>query len=281
MNLSFIGDLTVDIYPKLKKILLGGSSLTSARWAKKLGAECTILASVGNDEAGKRYQKFFKDNNFSLNTLITLNAPTSNIEIFIDKNGEHTFGEWEPGAYAEYHLSKSDFAFLKTQDAVCLPVYFKTRHLLDEIIKINTTNDQKPLIAIDFDDLSQFGKNQKIIEDHLPYIDIVKLGLDIDIDRELIAEIKHLAVSTFSPNNPNPPNPPKLFLVTLNKNGSVVFCQGKEFWQKADNIKVKNTTGAGDAYIAGFLVEYLKSGDIKKSMKQGTNTATLAISKPV
>ncbi len=172
-KLAFIGDLTVDSYPKLNSAHLSGSSLTCALWAKKLGAKTTILAAVGDDNSGKQYKELFKKENLSLKFLKSLKSRTSNIEIFLDKNGERTWGEWNPGALAQYHLDKPEYDFLKTQDAVALPVYAKTKHLLDELLKIKPS---KPLIAIDFDDLSQFppsprlrgaSKSTKIIENHL------------------------------------------------------------------------------------------------------------------
>lgn len=272
MKLAFVGDLTVDIYPKLNKTHLAGSSLNCSVWAKKLGAEPTILAAVGTDEAGKKYQEFFKRKNFSLKFLKTLKFPTSNIEIFLDKNGERSWGKWDPGVLAKYHLEKKDFDFLKTCDAVAMPVYAKTKHLLDELLCFthhpHLPQRPHPLIVIDFDDLSQFGKNTKIIEDHLPYIDIVFCGLDIVKDAKIIRKLQSLASSYSSP---------KLIVVTLNKNGSLAFLGNQVFRQKADKVKVVDSTGGGDAFLAGFLVEYLKSQNTQNSLKKGTEIATQAI----
>src|SRR3990167_1966372 len=100
MKLSFIGDLTVDNYPRQNKMVLGGASLTSAIWAKKLGADVTVLGAVGQDVAGRRFKEFFKKNNLSLTFLKSLKTPTSRIDIFVDSHGERTFGDWKPGAYA-------------------------------------------------------------------------------------------------------------------------------------------------------------------------------------
>jgi len=304
-KLSFIGDLTLDVYPKLNSAYLGGSSLTCALWAKKLGAEPTILAAVGDDfsslslrgdplsgstwqSLSNSYIRFCQKNSINTDFIKILPGKTSSIEIFLDKNGDRTWGNWDPGVLAKYHLGKTEYDFLKTQNAVALPVYYKTRHLLKEIITLKSSN---PLIVVDFDDLSQFppsprlrgaSKSIKIIEDHLPYIDIVIVGLDMVSDAKIIRKLQDLASTrsdlqksliegqTFN----------KLFVVTLNKNGSLAFLGDKVFRQKADKIQVVNSTGAGDAFLAGFLVEYVKSKNVQKSLLQGTKTATQAISKP-
>ena len=179
MNLSFIGDLTVDNYPQQNKMQLGGASLTSALWAKKLGADATILAAVGLDIAGEKFKKYFHKNNLSLKFLKHLKQPSSHIDIFVDSKGERTFGDWQPEAYSRYHLGKKEFRFLQTQDAVVLPQYYPTRHLLDELIKIKQSNPSNPSISshpsvvVDFDDLSQFNRSPKIIQKNLKYSDIV------------------------------------------------------------------------------------------------------------
>jgi fructoselysine 6-kinase len=250
LNIAFVGDLTVDIYPQKNKMNLGGSSLTSALWAKKFGVGVSILGAVGNDKAGEEYKKMFKKNGLSLDYLKTLNSETSSIEIFLDKDGEHTYGQWNAGAYVSYHLGEKELEFLKTEDAVVLPVYFKTRHLLAEVVKIK---QPKPILVVDFDDLSQFGKSCAIIKEHLKYIDIVKIGLDREKDAELMKELQKLKVLT---------------VVTLGSSGSVAFQNGKTYIQKTKKIKTKNTTGAGDVFLAGFLVEWMKTKDIIKSLSQ-------------
>lgn len=175
-KISFIGDLTLDWYPQLKKELPGGASLISAVWAKRLGAEATILAAVGRDKVGSfsgRPKALLKTRPFlevcqkegiNRDYIKIFRGKTSTIEIFVNEKGERSFGKWDPGVYAKYHLNKKDWEFLKIQDAIVMPLYFKTRHLLKEIlsnhqllIQSPLTNHQSPLIVIDFDDLSQFG----------------------------------------------------------------------------------------------------------------------------
>ncbi|MCL5675903.1 MAG: PfkB family carbohydrate kinase [Patescibacteria group bacterium] len=312
LKLAFIGDLTVDIYPALNKRVLGGSSLTSALWAKKLGAKVSIMAAVGDDllrirhsgeppvggdsrikngfrtqlrksyagqasqnDVGTEFIDFCKQEKINTDFIKVIPGKTSSIEIFLDQNGERTWGKWNPGALAGYHLDKKDYDFLKTQDAVSMPVYYKTRHLLKELLTI-ADRKPSPLVVIDFDDLSQFQKSTKIIEDNLPYIDIVLCGLDMVSDAKIIRKLQKLALKRCDFVQGRTLQ--KIFVVTLNKNGSLAFFGNKVFRQKADKIKTINSNGAGDAFLAGFLVEYLKSKSITKSLRKGTRVATMAIS---
>ncbi len=69
-------------------------------------------------------------------------------------------------------------------------------------------------------------------------------------------------------------------IITDGEKGSYGFYRGQSFFQPAvtcDNII--DTTGAGDAYTAGFIAEYLQSKDIKKSMANGADYAAKILAK--
>jgi len=56
-----------------------------------------------------------------------------------------------------------------------------------------------------------------------------------------------------------------------------VYTEGNLFYQEALKVKVTDTTGAGDVYLATFLVQYLQTQDIAFSMKQATKNASEVI----
>ena len=66
-------------------------------------------------------------------------------------------------------------------------------------------------------------------------------------------------------------------IVTLGEKGAVVTTKDKKFRVPAFPAKVEDCTGAGDAYSAGFLVEYLRTEDSYKSALFGAATASLVI----
>lgn len=63
----------------------------------------------------------------------------------------------------------------------------------------------------------------------------------------------------------------KNVLVSLGEKGSVLFTDKKQvIMQSAPKGDVKNTVGAGDSMVAGFIAGYLKSGDYKTALKLAT-----------
>lgn len=63
----------------------------------------------------------------------------------------------------------------------------------------------------------------------------------------------------------------KNVLVSMGKNGSVLFCENGNIL-RADSVggKAINTVGAGDSMVAGFVAGYIKTADFAYALKLGT-----------
>jgi sugar/nucleoside kinase (ribokinase family) len=69
-----------------------------------------------------------------------------------------------------------------------------------------------------------------------------------------------------------------LFAITCGAQGSVIYSNGKVIKQAADKIeKVIDTTGAGDAYTAGFLYGWANGWDLQDAARLGTHVASNVI----
>lgn len=59
-------------------------------------------------------------------------------------------------------------------------------------------------------------------------------------------------------------------LVSLGKDGAYLLCEdGESYQMEAIRRQAKNTVGAGDSMVAGFLAGYLESGNYEKALKLG------------
>ncbi len=66
-------------------------------------------------------------------------------------------------------------------------------------------------------------------------------------------------------------------IVTLGEKGSFISSKKGTFRMPAFPAQVKDCTGAGDAYMAGFLVRYLRTKDVWKSALFASATASIVI----
>ena len=67
----------------------------------------------------------------------------------------------------------------------------------------------------------------------------------------------------------------EILIVTQGKNG----CTYKEEQFLVDEVPVKDVSGAGDTFLAGMVVEYIKCGDMKKSIKFAQQCTTTVVQK--
>ncbi len=69
-----------------------------------------------------------------------------------------------------------------------------------------------------------------------------------------------------------------LFAITRAEKGSVIYHRGETVTQAADTVdKVVDTTGAGDAYTAGFLYGWAQGWSLADAARLGTHSATNVI----
>jgi len=65
-----------------------------------------------------------------------------------------------------------------------------------------------------------------------------------------------------------------LIVLTLADKGAIVFDGEEKIYTKAKKVKVVDTTGAGDAFAAGFLYSYIGGSDYKKCSEWGHKIAS-------
>lgn len=58
-------------------------------------------------------------------------------------------------------------------------------------------------------------------------------------------------------------------MISMAGDGALLFADGKTYFAKAIKGTVKNSVGAGDSMIAGFVGEFAKSHDVVKAFRQG------------
>ena len=73
---------------------------------------------------------------------------------------------------------------------------------------------------------------------------------------------------------------PPTVVVTEGTKGSTGYENGKFHKQPAYKVKTVDTTGAGDAFHAGYLYGLLKGFDLAERLKWGAAVAALKCAKP-
>ena len=64
-----------------------------------------------------------------------------------------------------------------------------------------------------------------------------------------------------------------IMVVTLGAKGSVALVDGKKICVDAVSVPIVDTTGCGDAFQAGFVINYIKTKNIKYALAAGAKQA--------
>ncbi len=268
-TVAYLGDLTADVYKDQGMVKLGGAALNSAIWASRLGANPVIFSAIGDDAIGDQFNSELTECGIDSSAITKLAGETSSIEIFVNSSGERRYGKWNPGVLSQYHIRETDIKKLKRLDVLCVTIYPQYFHILSELrtVKPRANNRKKPFVVVNFGDMKEFHDDITMVRDSMGGVDMLVFGLDKDHDESMINALKDMVPME------------KLLLITLGVCGSIAWYRGICYIQPSFRVPVKDTTGAGDAYLVVFLLSFLASKDIQASLEGGSRQASLVIQK--
>ena len=135
-----VGDIVVDVILAPERdielgsdvrgrVLLraGGSAATAARWLGRLGARSTLVCAVGRDGPGRALVSAATADGVTVRAVRVAGAKTARIGVFVDPDGQRSFVQ-DRGAALLLRPEDLKPAWFEGADAVHLPAY----SLLDE-----------------------------------------------------------------------------------------------------------------------------------------------------
>lgn len=256
LKLIGVGDNTVDTYLQERIRYPGGNAVNVAVLAKRFGVESAYLGSLGDDALGS----------LLLESLAAEGVDTSHCKVqagvenaYVEVNlqaGDRVFGQYASGAAAMLHLSPQDLAYIRNFDIVHTSVY----SFLEG--QVESLRDASQFLSVDFSsDLDE----AETIQRWLPHVDLAACSL---------SEHPYLTVEAVAQDYVH--RGARLVLVTMGSRGSWVYDGETLHHQAIVPVEVVDTMGAGDAYIAAFLVEYRLGKGIPAAMASAANFAAQA-----
>ncbi len=230
----------------------GGSAANTIHALAKMDVESGFVSFVGKDEIGK----FFEESMCSVGTKLLMsysNTASGTARTIISPDGERTFAT-NLGASTEMNESLITNDLFKNWDYCYLEGYLiANKPLFKKIITTAKDNDCK--VILDLASYNVVEDNRDMLKETLPLIDIVFANEE---------EAKSLTNKTaeeslhFLSENVN------IAVVKIGKKGSLIK-KGEEINSiDCNDVKVVDTTGAGDMYAAGFLYGLFNGYNLKK-----------------
>lgn len=265
ISFASLGDLCIDNYLTYKKLFPGGTAFNTAINAVEAGAQVSVFSAVGTDSASQIFQNAFAFYNIDTSHVKIFQGESSSIEVSSDNKGQVFFSKWKLGVLKRYSLQSTDRKNLAEYDIAKMTFFKPLQKLFDKFCQ---TDLPLTLKAADFAGSSQTSENIFVIPRYINQFDICIKSLS-ERDSNSLSFLQQLSIE----------HKKKILLALLGGKGSVAFLNGKLYKQPAIKINVKDTNGAGDAYIAHFLISYLRNRDISRAMFEASKAASEKISK--
>ena len=256
---------------KIEETISGGSVANSIVGLSQLGNDVGFIGKINNDDLGVKYEKGLKKEN--VNYLYKKKSepiPTGSCLILITPDSERTMCTFL-GTAGKINDKDIDEKIIKGADVIFLEGYLwdegEPKKAFDKAI--NYSNK----VAMSLSD-------QFCVERHkLNFLDLVKHKLDIIFANE--QEILSLTNSkSFDDVVSFCKQIKKNVIITRGENGAIsVNGNEVEECQAVKNIEIKDLTGAGDLFAAGYLHGIINKMSTKESLEKGTDLSSKIIQK--
>jgi fructokinase len=257
-----LGDAVIDLLPfgdMNYKACAGGAPANVAIGVAKLGLPSAFIGRVGNDPFGDFMETTFHQYNVDCQGLEKdEHHRTSTVVVDLGKNGERSF-TFLVSPSADQFLSQQAIPNFN-QDILHFCSLALVGHTCRQTLKtaIEQLTAKNGLISFDVNLREQMWANKDEMRTTITQFchdaDILKLS-----DEELFwltqSNDWSEALNKLQQHYEAP-----LKLITKGKDGSIVLWQGKTFSFDSYHVNSVDTTGAGDAFVAGLLSSIASSG---------------------
>jgi sugar/nucleoside kinase (ribokinase family) len=262
-----VGDLVIDVMllpdrdlergtdvPGRVRLRQGGSATTTARWLGRLGARTTLVCAVGRDAIGRSLVAAVEADRVQVRAVRVAGAPTGRIGVLVEPGGERSFVQ-DRGAALKLRPEDLKPDWFVGVDAVHLPAY----SLLDEPLGLagmaatRLARDASGLVTVDLSSTAPLlarGRRSALalLEEARP--DLVFATKD---ESRALVGAKHddAGLVEIAP----------IAVIKRGRKGATILVRDAKrvlrFEVATSAIRATDTTGAGDAFSAGFLYGWL------------------------
>lgn len=263
-----VGDLLLDVIVSSRSALRratdvegevrfcqGGSAATTARWLARLGLYARLITSVGRDPLGDDLVAYLERCHVEVHAVRSSRLSTGRMGVVLDRHGERSFVADRRSATA-LAASAVRPAWLAGAGAIHCPAY----SLFDEPLRsatrraIELARKSDAWLSVDLSSTSF------ILAHHARHLRREIAGLQPRLIVGTVAEARAVLgdervdqLTALAP----------IVVVKRGARGATVFLRGEPV-QHADvpttPLDVPDTTGAGDAFLAGFVRAWLEQG---------------------
>jgi fructokinase len=250
------GEVLFDVFPTHKKI--GGAPLNVAIRLASLGIQSQIISRIGDDEIGKELLQYIKDHKVNSNSIqIDKGLKTGEVIVHLNDKGSASYTINYPAAWDKIIETSEDEIIVKKADAL----------VFGSLVCRDSVSRNTLFELINYAKYTVFDVNlrapfyTKELLNHLMHeADFIKFNDDeiYEISEYLQSPFHSLEQNIlFIAEHTNT----KHICVTKGSHGAVLYYNNQFYYNSGYKIKVADTVGAGDSFLAGLLSKLLAKED--------------------
>ena len=254
---------------KIEETVSGGSVANSIVGLSQLGNEVGFIGKISNDELGQKYEDGMRKEKVKyLYKKKNEKMPTGSCLILITPDSERTMCTYLGIA------GKIDDNDIKKDEIANAEIIFLEGYLWDE----GSPKKAFDKAIIHSKKVAMSLSDQFCVERHKPhFLNLVKNKLDIIFanEQEILSLIE---AKNFDEAVSFSKELKKNIVITRGSKGAVSINNGHvEEVQATSNLKIRDLTGAGDLFAAGYLHGVINNFKTKECLKKGTELSSKVI----
>ncbi len=282
MDIVVVGDLNVDLVlaglpalpahrelrvAKGMRFALGGSSGIFACNAARLGARVGFVGKVGEDEFGDFLQRRLKESGVDTSRLVRDRTERTGICISMSFPEDYAMVSYA-GIREIFRLEDVDLEYVKTARHLHMSGYYLLPAMRPGVVRLFREAKQAGLTTSLDPDHDASGTWDGGIGDLLPFVDFFfpneheSLCITGASDLETAAaRLRGRAATT---------------VIKCGAEGALAVSASTTLSVPAFRIKPLDTTGAGDSFAAGFIVQFLQGATLEQCIRWGNACGALS-----
>jgi len=242
------GEVLWDIFPDRR--IIGGAPLNVALRLKSFGNQVAIISAVGNDYLGLELTDYLKSQGLSTDAIqISKHYATGEVTVMLNNKGSASYDIEFPRAWDKIDVSAKDIALVKACDIFIFGSLAArnelTHHSLLMLLqhaayKVFDVNLRAPYYSIE------------LLKELMQKADFIKFNDEelYEIGESLGSESASLEQNMYFMSEYTGC---KRVCVTKGRHGAALLYDGEMYYNSGYHVKVVDTVGAGDSFLATLL----------------------------
>lgn len=256
------------------KLVPGGKATNAAIGISRLGDQVWMLGKAGNDFFGDSLKEVFKREGINTEFVDTDSfIPTGTVMVNVDNQGKNTIVVNEDANIKINRQTITDFLVKVDRGEIKVDCFYTTLEPQSEIVELAITEFNRRQIMI-FCDAAPTARplNPKLYS-------LINFLSCNEFEAEAMTGIKVTdEVSAKKAATALREQHAQTVIITLSDKGALLFTDQSKFYPGL-KVHVVDETGAGDAFRAGFVTEYLISHDLDRAMQMGNRVGAFTVTR--